>query len=58
METALHQARFVQRNLNEYARVLTSYAQLINASDDLRRLKALEADLKGKSVLVGKKRVE
>lgn len=47
-------ARFVQGNASEYARQLGAYAQLMNASDDVRRLKALAADLRGeKDVVVG-----
>lgn len=46
-------ARFLQKNLTEYARLLTSYAHLINASDDARRLRALAADLRSGEVMVG-----
>ena len=54
METDLYFARFVQGNASEYARQLGAYAQLMNASDDVRRLKALAADLRGeKDVVVG-----
>ena len=48
-------ARFLQKNLTEYARLLTSYAHLINASDDARRLRALAADLRSGEVMVGSK---
>lgn len=48
-------ARFLQKNLTEYARLLTSYAHLINASDDVRRLRALAADLRSGEVMVGSK---
>ena len=53
METELYFARFVQNDLNEYSRLLTSYAQLINENDDVKRLKMLATDLKGSNVLVG-----
>ena len=54
METDLYFARFVQGNASEYARQLGAYAQLMHASDDVRRLKALAADLRGeKDVVVG-----
>ena len=53
METGLYFARFVQHDLNEYSRLLTSYAQLINENDDVKRLKILATDLKESSVLVG-----
>ena len=44
--------RFIQKDIMEFSRNLTSYAHMINDNNDLQRLKYLINDLKDKEVLV------
>ena len=52
LECSLYLNRFIQKDIMEYSRNLTSYAHMINDNNDLRRLKYLINDLKDKEVLV------
>ena len=46
-------AREVKNDRQEFSRLLSSYASLINENNDLPRLKALAVDLKDRFVCVG-----
>ena len=52
LECSLYLNRFIQKDIMEYSRNLTSYAHMINDNNDLQRLKYLINDLKDKEVLV------
>ena len=52
LESSLYFNRFIQKDIMEYSRNLTSYAHMINDNNDLQRLKYLINDLKDKEVLV------
>ena len=52
LESSLYLNRFIQKDIMEYSRNLTSYAHMINDNNDLQRLKYLIIDLKDKEVLV------
>lgn len=52
LESSLYLNRFIQKDIMEYSRNLTSYAHMINDNNDLQRLKYLINDLKDKEVLV------
>ena len=49
-------AREVKNDRQEFSRLLSSYASLINENNDLPRLKALAVDLKARFVCVGLER--
>lgn len=52
LESSLYLNRFIQKDIMEYSRNLTSYSHMINDNNDLQRLKYLINDLKDKEVLV------
>ena len=52
LESSLYLNRFIQKDIMEFSRNLTSYAHMINDNNDLQRLKYLINDLKDKEVLV------
>lgn len=52
LESSLYLNRFIQKDILEYSRNLTSYSHMINDNNDLQRLKYLINDLKDKEVLV------
>lgn len=52
LESSLYLNRYIQKDIMEFSRNLTSYAHMINDNNDLQRLKYLINDLKDKEVLV------
>lgn len=51
VESSLYTCKHVTRDGREFARLLTAYAHLINDNNDVKRLKAVVNELKGKEVL-------